>query len=205
MKPHIKSHFQLAKIAHEEEHPNVEIPNEGSRSTVLKQVKSLHIKRHLLQANKNLETFIGDQNSDTNDPFGRVLRRLRIHKGLEAYVVASKACITVWQLYELETGEDTLFYTPGLRLKASQRVAEFLGTDWSEILLGRVIVRAVPTPTAQLHLLKTKRAGERLNNPQAYRSGAFDMGSAAHEGAPTAPLSSALFLRVADVQDNKSH
>ena len=205
MKPHIKSHFQLAKIAHEEEHPNVEIPNEGSRSTVLKQVKSLHIKRHLLQANKNLETFIGDQNSDTNDPFGRVLRRLRIHKGLEAYVVASKACITVWQLYELETGEDTLFYTPGLRLKASQRVAEFLGTNWSEILLGRVIVRAVPTPTAQLHLLKTKRAGERLNNPQAYRSGAFDMGSAAHEGAPTAPLSSALFLRVADVQDNKSH
>jgi hypothetical protein len=205
MKPHIKSHVQLAKIAHEEEHQNVEIPNEGSRSTVLKQVKSLHIKRHLLQANKNLETFIGDQNSDTNDPFGRVLRRLRIHKGLEAYVVASKACITVWQLYELETGEDTLFYTPGLRLKASQRVAEFLGTDWSEILLGRVIVRAVPTPTAQLHLLKTKRAGERLNNPQAYRSGAFDMGSAAHEGAPTAPLSSALFLRVADVQDNKSH
>jgi hypothetical protein len=205
MKPHIKSHFQLAKIAHEEEHPNVEIPNEGSRSKVLKQVKSLHIKRHLLQANKNLETFIGDQNSDTNDPFGRVLRRLRIHKGLEAYVVASKACITVWQLYELETGEDTLFYTPGLRLKASQRVAEFLGTNWSEILLGRVIVRAVPTPTAQLHLLKTKRAGERLNNPQAYRSGAFDMGSAAHEGAPTAPLSSALFLRVADVQDNKSH
>ena len=205
MKPHIKSHVQLAKIAHEEEHQNVEIPNEGSRSTVLKQVKSLHIKRHLLQANKNLETFIGDQNSDTNDPFGRVLRRLRIHKGLEAYVVASKACITVWQLYELETGEDTLFYTPGLRLKASQRVAEFLGTDWSEILLGRVIVRAVPTPTAQLHLLKTKRAGERLNSPQAYRSGAFDMGSAAHEGAPTAPLSSALFLRVADVQDNKSH
>jgi len=205
MKPHIKSHFQLAKIAHEEEHPNVEIPNEGSRSTVLKQVKSLHIKRHLLQANKNLETFIGDQNSDTNDPFGRVLRRLRIHKGLEASVVASKACITVWQLYELETGENTLFYTPGLRLKASQRVAEFLGTDWSEILLGRINVRAVPTPTAQLHLLKTKRAGERLNNPQAYRSGAFDMGSAAHEGAPTAPLSSALFLRVADIQDNKSH
>ncbi len=205
MKPHVKSHFQLAKITRVVEDPKVEIPNEGGRSLVLKQVKSLHIKRHLLQANKNLETFIGDQNSDTNDPFGRVLRRLRIHKGLEAYVVASKACITIWQLYELETGEDTLFYTPGLRLKAAQRVAEFLGTDWSEILLGRVNVRAVPTPTAQLHLLKTTRAGERLNNPQAYRSGAFDMCSAAYEGAPTAPLSSALFLRVADIQDNKSH
>jgi transcriptional regulator with XRE-family HTH domain len=205
MKPHIKSHFQLAKIALKEELPTVEIPNESGRSTVLKQVKSLHIKRHLLQANKSLETFIGDQNSDTNDPFGRVLRRLRIHKGLEACVVASKACITVWQLYELETGEDTLFYTPGLRIKAAQRVAEFLGTDWSEILQGRVIVRAVPMPTAQLHLLKNARAGERLNNPQPDLSGAFDMGPAAHEGTLKAPLSSALFLRVADEQDNKSH
>ena len=205
MKPHIKSHFQLAKIAHEEERMTVEIPSEGGRSTVLKQVKSLHIKRHLLQANKNLETFIGDQNSDTDDPFGRVLRRLRIHKGLEAYVVASKACITVWQLYELETGKDTLFYTPGLRIKAAQRVAEFLGTDWSEILLGRVIVRAVSTPTAQLHLLKTTRADERLSNPQPDHSGAFDMGSAAHEGAHTAPLSSALFLRMEDVQEKKIH
>jgi hypothetical protein len=205
MKPHIKSHFQLAKIAHEEERPTVEIPAEGGRSTVLKQVKSLHIKRYLLQANKNLEIFIGDQNSDTDDLFGRVLRRLRIHKGLEAYVVASKACITVWQLYELETGEDTLFYTPGLRLKAAQRVAEFLGTDWSEILQGRVIVRAVPTPTAQLHLLKTARAGERLNNPRSDYSGAFERGSVGHDGAPTAPLSSALFLRVADEQDNKTH
>jgi hypothetical protein len=108
-------------------------------------------------------------------------------------------------LYELETGKDTLFYTPGLRMKAAQRVAEFLGTDWLEILQGRVMVRAVPTPTAQLHLLKTTRAGERLKNPQPDHSGACDMGSATHQGTPTAPLSSALFLRVADVQENKSH
>lgn len=205
MQIRIKSQFQLAKITHKVERPTMELPNEGGRSTVLKQVKTLHIKRHLSQANKNLETFIGDQNSDTDDPFGRVLRRLRIHKGLEASAVASKACITVWQLYELETGKDTLFYTPGLRIKAAQRVADFLGSDWSEILQGRVMVRAVSTPTAQLHLLNTMRAGERLNNPKTDHSGAFDMGSAAHEGAAIAPISSALFLRVADEQDNKSH
>jgi transcriptional regulator with XRE-family HTH domain len=205
MKIHIKSHVHLANIAHEEERPTVELPTEAGRSTVLKQVKSLHIKRHLSQANKNLETFIGDQNSDTDDPFGRVLRRLRIQKGLEASVVASQACITVWQLYELETGKNTLFYTPGLRIKAAQRVAESLGTNWSEILQGRVMVRAVSAPTAQLHLLKTTRAGERLNTPQPDHAGAFDIGSAVHEGAATAPLSSALFLRVADVQNNKSH
>ena len=205
MKFRIKSHFQISEIARKEERPIMESPNEGGRSTVLKQVKSLHIKRHLLQANKNLETFIGDQNSETDDPFGRVLRRLRVHKGLQASVVASKACISVWQLYELETGKDTLFYTPGLRIKAAQRVAEFLGTDWSEILQGRVMVRAVSTPTAQLHLLKTTSMGERLNNPKTAPCGALDMGAAAHEGAATAPISSALFLRVADVQDNKSH
>lgn len=204
MKPHIKSHFQLAKIPLEEESPIVEIPIEGGRSTVLKQVKSLHIKRQLLQANKNLETFIGDQKTDTDDPFGRVLRRLRVQKGLEAFVVASKACITVWQLYELETGKDTLFYTPGLRHKAAQRVAEFLGTDWSEILLGRVIVRAVPTPTAQLHLLKTRRAGDDQNTPQADLAGALDVGHPAPESTPSAPLSTALFLRVPDVRDSKS-
>lgn len=204
MKIHIKSHFHLANIAHEEERPTVELPTEAGRSTVLKQVKSLHIKRHLSQANKNLETFIGDQNSDTDDPFGRVLRRLRIHRGLEASVVASQACITVWQLYELETGKDTLFYTPGLRIKAAQRVAESLGTDWSEILQGRVRVRTVSTPPAQLHLLKTTRAGERLNTPQTDHADPFDIDSAVQEGAATVPIASALFLRVADVQDNKS-
>jgi transcriptional regulator with XRE-family HTH domain len=205
MKIRIQSHFQLAPIAHEEERPTVELPNEGGRSTVLKQVKSLHIKRHLSQANKNQESFIGDQNSDTDDPFGRVLRRLRIHKGLQASVVASQACITVWQLYELETGKDTLFYTPGLRLKAAQRVAEFLGTDWSEILQGRVRLRAVSTPAAQLHLLKTPWSGEHMDKPSTDHASAFDMDSAGPEGAATAPPSSARFLRVAEVQDNPSH
>jgi hypothetical protein len=204
MKPHIKSHFQLAKIPLEEVNPIVNIPTEGGRSTVLKQVKSLHIKRHLLEANKNLETFIGDQNTDTDDLCGRVLRRLRIQKGLEASVVASHACITVWQLYELETGKDTLFYTPGLRHRAAERVADFLGTDWSEILLGRVIVRAVPTPTAQLHLLKTRRADAGSNTLQANLVNTVEMGHPADEGASEPPLSTAMFLRVPDIRDTKS-
>jgi transcriptional regulator with XRE-family HTH domain len=202
MKIRTQSHVQIAAIAHEEERPAVELPNEGGRSTVLKQVKSLHIKRHLSQANKSLENFIGDQNSDTDDPFGRVLRRLRIHKGLQASEVASRACITVWQLCELETGKDTLFYTSGLRLKAAQRVAEFLGTDWSDILQGRVMLRPVPTPTAQLPLLKTTRAGEHMDKPPTNHPGAFGKALAGPEGAATPPISSALFLRVADVQDN---
>jgi hypothetical protein len=199
---HIKSHFQLATVANEEDKPTVEIPIESGRSKVLKQVKSLHMKRHLLQANKNLERFIGDQNLDTSDRFGRVLRRLRVQQGVEAFVVASKACITIWQLYELETGKDTLFYTPGLRHKAAQRVAEFLGTDWSDILEGRVTTRAIPAPTAQLRLLKNTRTDDRLNFSQTSHASAFEEDQAEQADVSQTPLSSALFLRVADVQRN---
>jgi transcriptional regulator with XRE-family HTH domain len=199
---HIKSHFQLAKVANEEDKPTVEIPIESGRSKVLKKVKSLHMKRHLLQANKNLERFIGDQSLDTNDRFGRVLRRLRVQQGVEAFVVASKACITIWQLYELETGKDTLFYTPGLRYKAAQRVAEFLGTDWSDILEGRVTTRAIPAPTAQLRLLKNTRTDDRLNLAQTGLASALEEEQAEQADVSQTPLSSALFLRVADVQRN---
>jgi hypothetical protein len=185
-----------------EEKATVEIPFESGRSKVLKQVKSLHIKRQLLQANKNLETFIGDQNSDTNDRFGRVLRRLRVQQGVEAFVVASKACITVWQLYELETGKDTLFYTPGLRYKAAQRVAEFLGTDWSDILEGRVLTRAIPAPTAQLRLLKNTRTDGRLNLSQTSQASAVEENQVEQAHVSGTPLSTALFLRVADAQRN---
>jgi hypothetical protein len=202
MNLHIKSHFQLATVANAEDKPTVEIPFESGRSKVLKQVKSLHIKRHLLQANKNLETFIGDQNSDTNDRFGRVLRRLRVHQGVEASVLASKACITVWQLYELETGKDTLFYTPGLRYKAAQRVAEFLGTDWSDILEGRVLTRAIPAPTVQLRLLKNTRTDGRLNASQTNHVYAVEEDPVEQANASGTPLSTALFLRVADAQRN---
>ena len=199
---HIKSHFQLATVATEEDKPTVEIPVESGRSKVLKQVKSLHMKRHLLQANKNLERFIGDQNLDTSDRFGRVLRRLRVQQGVEAFVVASKACITIWQLYELETGKDTLFYTPGLRYKAAQRVAEFLGTDWSDILEGRVTTRAIPAPTAQLRLLKNTRTDDRLNLSQTSHASALEEEQAEQADVSQTPLSSAMFLRVADVQRN---
>jgi transcriptional regulator with XRE-family HTH domain len=202
MNLHIKSHFQLATVANVEEKPTVEIPFESGRSKVLKQVKSLHIKRQLLEANKNLETFIGDQNLDTNDRFGRVLRRLRVQQGVEAFVVASKACITVWQLYELETGKDTLFYTPGLRYKAAQRVAEFLGTDWSDILEGRVLTRAIPVPTAQLRLLKNTRTDSRLNLTQTSHPSAVEEDQVDQADVVQTPLSTALFLRVADAKGN---
>lgn len=200
MNSYIKSHLQLAQVHVDEETPTVEMPFEEGRSKVLKKVRSLHIKRRLLQANKNIEAFIGDQNTDSDDPCGRVLRRMRIQQGLDAFVVASKACITVWQLYELETGKDTLFYTQGLRHKAAQRVAAILGSDWDDILEGRVIAKPISGFGGNLHLLKTPLTQAQLQSSKevfirkAYRD---QTDSPSMEASP---LSSAMFLRVPDVQ-----
>ena len=125
---------------------------EGKGVNVLKQDKSPRFSRNLLQANKSSQSFIGHQNEDTQDPWGCVLRRLRVQRGLDPAVVASNVCISVWQLYELETGQDSLFYTPGIRQKAAQRVAALLGSDWTEIVEGRVTVETVSAVGAQAHL-----------------------------------------------------
>ena len=200
MNSYIKSHLQLAQVHVDEDTPTVEMPFEESHSKVLKKVRSLHIKRRLLQANKDIEAFIGHEHTDSDDPCGRVLRRMRIQQGLDAFVVATKACISLWQLYELETGKNTLFYTQGLRHKAAQRVAAILGSDWNDILEGRVIAKPFSGFGGNLHLLKTPLTQAQLQSSKgvlvttAYRD---QSESAAMEPSP---LSSALFLRVADGQ-----
>ena len=133
MNAYVKTSFSLAQV-----HPGIDssragVTMESKDARVLKQVKSLHIQRNLLNANKSSQMFIGVQSTETEDPNGCVLRKLRIQQGLDPSVVASHACISVWQLYELETGKNTLFYTPGLRTRAAERVASFLNSNWTDI------------------------------------------------------------------------
>jgi hypothetical protein len=203
MNSFVKSHLQLAHAQAQEEAQTVEMPFGADQSRVLKSVRVRHIQRHLLLANKNMEKFIGQQPTDSDDPGGSVLRQLRIQQGLAAFVVASRACITVWQLYELETGKDSLFYTPGLRRKAAQRVATILGSDWDHILAGRVAAKALPGTTAQLHLLKPPApASPALFKPAPPTPAAVSVrGQVQRPTTDTGPLSFAGFLRVDDVQD----
>lgn len=200
MNAHIKSHRQTSNSHANDNNLAIETPHENSRSKVLKQVRSLHIKRNLLQANKSIEAFIGSQVPDTDDPSGAVLRRLRALQGIEASIVASKACISVWQLYELESGKDTLFYTVGLRNKAAQRVADFLGSNWSDISQGLVTIENLPTPSAHVHLLKTPLTESRMNNSQSSSLTLHAMDDGLHNAHANAPFSSALFLRIQDDQ-----
>ena len=201
MNPFNTSHLQLAHAKANEEAPTVQRPLWTGQSRVLKPVRSRGIQRHLLLANKNIDQFIGQQSTDSRDPYGSVLRRLRTQQGLEAFVVASKACITVWHLYELETGKDSLFYTPGLRHKAAQRVATILGTDWDDILAGRVAAKASQGAAARLHLLPPPAFPSLLIPLTPDPLPVSSPVPAQRQITDNTPLSFALFLRVADAQD----
>lgn len=200
MNSHIKSQRQLAKNSASEDNQHMETPFEANRSQVLKQVRPLLVNRNLLSANKKSDSFIGHQHLVSNDPFGGVLRQLRIHRGIEAFELATNTCISVWQLYELETGKDTLFYTPGLRSKAAQRVAEYLGSDWSDILQGLVHVDKFPAPIAHVHVLKTPltETGLKSNQPDFALAPEHDLDADAHND--NEPFCAANFLRVREDQ-----
>ncbi len=67
------------------------------------------------------------------DVRGQALRQLRMQKGWDAVSLATQACISLRQLYQLESGETTLFYSQSLRNQAGRRVAALLGTRWDEL------------------------------------------------------------------------
>jgi len=202
MNPFNTSHLQLAHAKVNEEETTVEMPFGPGQSRVLKSVRVWHIQRQLLLANKNMEKLIDQRPTDSDDPSGSVLRQLRTQQGLEAFVVASRACITTWQLYELETGKDSLFYTPGLRHKAAQRVASILGSDWDTILAGHAATKAIPGTAARLHLLKPPAAPSLFEpSPPAPVAGT-PQDSVQRQTTDATPLSYAAFLRVADKLDS---
>lgn len=195
MSSYVKTSYPLAQV-----HPDVDSSSAGAApetkdARVLKQVKSLHIQRNLLNANKNSQLFIGLQSTETDDPSGCVLRKLRIQQGLDPSLVASHACITVWQLYELETGKDTLFYTPVLRTRAAERVARFLKSDWADICQGRVSVKTLQEAPVQLHLIASRRHEPRIIRPMTAQNTPEPIETA---DSDEAPLSLAQLLRVAD-------
>jgi hypothetical protein len=201
MNSFVKSHLQIAHAPAQEAAQTLEMPFGPYRSRVLKPVRARHIQRHLLLANKNTEKFIGQQDMASDDPCGGVLRRLRAQQGLEAFMVASRACITVWQLYELETGKDSLFYTPGLRRKAAQRVAAILGSDWDVIVAGRVVTKAASGPAARLHLLKPHASPVVLKPTPPAPISASPRSALQRQNPDATPLSFALFLRAPGALD----
>ncbi|MGV1046686.1 MAG: helix-turn-helix domain-containing protein [Limnohabitans sp.] len=91
--------------------------------------------RTLQIANRRALMHLGSQIDITNDPKGRVIRQLRIQFEVDPSLLATQACMSLSQLYELESGGVSRFYSESLRRQAGRRVARLLGTDWDCIAL----------------------------------------------------------------------
>jgi len=106
----------------------------------------------LLAANTRAQAEIGmPSDSARQDVRGQTLRLLRMQQNWDAASLATQACISLRQLYQLESGETTLFYSPSLRNQAGRRVTALLGAKWDE--LGQAPSPA-PTTGAQDKALK---------------------------------------------------
>lgn len=120
----------------------------GSRS-VLRTGARLHQRRSLQEANAVSLQLSGNQLHQSTDPHGQVLRQLRQAQKLDPSSVATQACISLGQLYELETGGRRLFYSEALRTQAARRVASLLHSDWDAIVAGQI--RPEPAGQAWSH------------------------------------------------------
>jgi transcriptional regulator with XRE-family HTH domain len=115
----------LKLIAYPEQPPS-------RRMTIKGQLQS----RPLSQANQEALLLLGNQTQNVSDPHGQCLRQARLKQGKSPAELATLACISLAQLYELESGKTTLFYTNDFALQAKRRVAKLLGEDWNSIASG---------------------------------------------------------------------
>jgi hypothetical protein len=91
--------------------------------------------RTLQTANKEALNHLGLPSDTPGDPKGRVLRLLRLQSGIDPSLLATQACMSLSQLYELEDGGNSRFYSDSLRRQAGRRVARLLGADWDHMEL----------------------------------------------------------------------
>lgn len=91
-------------------------------------------KQLLAQANERARSRLDYDNVATSsDPRGRLLRLQRLERKIDPATLATQACISLPQLYQIEIGECTLFYSQGLKHQAARRVAALLGLDWDAL------------------------------------------------------------------------
>ena len=111
--------------------PSFEQP--ASRKMTLKgQLQS----RTLSQANQEALLLLGNVMQPSVDPHGQCLRQARQVQQRDPADLSTQACISLAQLYNIESGCSDLFYTPELAVQAKKRVARLLGKDWETIASG---------------------------------------------------------------------
>ena len=102
------------------------IPLPEERPSRRMSIKGQLQSRPLSQANQEALLLLGPQLQKVSDPHGQCLREARVKQGRNPAELATQACISLAQLYELESGTTALFYTQDFATQAKRRVAQLL-------------------------------------------------------------------------------
>jgi transcriptional regulator with XRE-family HTH domain len=89
--------------------------------------------KSLLHANRLAVNHLGQGTASSSNEKGSLLRRIRLDRGIDPALLATEACISLAQLYDIETGEEGLFYSPLLREQTARRVSHLLQVDWNNL------------------------------------------------------------------------
>jgi hypothetical protein len=76
---------------------------------------------------------LGWGTDESQDPKGCVLRQLRLDSNEDPASLATRACVSVKQLFALEKGLPQPFPSETLRRQAGRKVAQILGVDWDAL------------------------------------------------------------------------
>jgi hypothetical protein len=116
--------------------PDLKTQAPSRQSALVRQGGGPGQTRTLQTANKEALNHLGLPSETPGDPKGRVLRQLRLQIGIDPSLLATQACMSLSQLYELEDGGNSRFYSDSLRRQAGRRVARLLGADWDNMELA---------------------------------------------------------------------
>lgn len=113
-------------------------------------------RKSLMSSNRIALEHLGHGCTPSSDPQGNALRQLRLDKGIDPSLLATQACISLAQLYEIETGQGELFYSAMLREQTARRIARLLNTEWN----GQTVRhQAPPSGTNVVHLPRPGTSG----------------------------------------------
>jgi hypothetical protein len=98
--------------------------------------------KSLLHANRLALNHLGHGTASSSDEKGGVLRRIRLDRGIDPALLATEACISLAQLYAIESGEEGLFYSAHLREQTARRVASLLQADWNNLSAQHLTIKS---------------------------------------------------------------
>lgn len=104
------------------------------RAPFLKPVATQSRNDALFRLNQSRLATLGDACAPSPDPCGQALRALRMRQQWDPSALATRSCLSLAQLYELEMGGNSLFYSASLRLQAAKKVASLLGSNWDTLV-----------------------------------------------------------------------